>query len=387
MNCAHHKRNSGFTLLEMMVAMALGLIVLGSAVQMFMAGMKTSTLVSNRSDMQQDLRAAVDLISKDISMAGSGLPQGGLQLPNGAGATASKIACSQTPTCYLSNTKYANGPVGTAPVVTLNNYMFGIIPGSANGMEAGGPGTIAATSSTPDSITSIYVDYAPQFNLYTAAFQNATGTVVTINQPAVLPSGGLLPATDAGTGIKVGDLMLVTVPGKGSAVGEVTTVAPLNTTGATITFANLDALNINQTGAATGNMANIVPLPAPPAPLPVAQPTVTVQRLLVISYFVEVPATGAPRLMRQVNGNPAQPVADNIIDMQFSYDLCDTGYTVATCATVTDPIAAAQSPTQIHKVNVQLMGQSLVNTGKSSQSMQLSTAVSARNLTFKNRYQ
>ena len=385
MTFAKNKRSSGFTLLESMVAAALGIIVLGTAVQLFLAGMKTSTLVSNRSDMQQDLRAAVDLISKDISMAGSGLPQGGLQLPTGPGATLSKIGCSQT-TCYLMNSKYANGPVGTAPVVTLNNYMFGIVPGSVNGMEAGGPTTIAATSSTPDSITTIYVDYAPQFNLYTAAFQNPLGTVITINQPAVLPTGGLLPATDPGTGIKVGDLLLVTTS-KGTAVGEVTIVAPLNTTGATITMANSDALNINQTGATTGNMANIVPLPAPPAPLPAAQPSVSVQRLLVISYFIEVPTSGAPRLMRQVNGNPAQPVADNIIAMQFSYDLCDTGYTVSTCATVPDPIAAAQSPTQIHKVNVRLMGQSLVNTGKSSQSMQLSTAVSARNLTFKNRYQ
>ncbi len=386
MNWAQQKRNSGFTLLEMMVAMALGLIVLGAAVQMFMAGMKTSTLVSNRSDMQQDLRAAVDLIDKDISMAGAGLPSGGLQLPTGAGATASKVACSQTPTCYLSNSKYANGPVGSAPVVTLNNYMFGIIPGSANGMEAGGPGTIAATSSTADSITTIYVDFAPQFNLYTGTFLNPQGTQLTIAQPAVLPTGGLLAATDPGTGIKIGDLLLVTTS-KGSAVGEVTAVAPLNVTGATITFANLDALNINQSGAATGNIANIVPLPAPPAAPPAVPPTVTVQRLLAISYFIEVPTNGAPRLMRQVNGNPAQPVADNIIDMQFSYDLCDTGYAVATCATVPDPIAAAQSPTQIHKVNVLLMGQSLNNTGKSSQSMQLSTAVSARNLTFKNRYQ
>jgi len=387
MNCARYKRNSGFSLLELMVAMALGLIILGAATQMFTAGMKTSTLVSNRSNMQQDLRAALDLVAKDVSMAGAGLPPGGLQLPTGAGSSISKVACSQTPTCYLSNSKYANGIVGSAPAVTLSNYMFGVIPGASNGMESGGPGTIAATGSTPDSITTIYVDFAPQFNLYSATFLNPQGTQMTLAQPAVLPPGGLLPATDAGTGIKVGDLFLVTVPGKGSAVGEVTTVVPLNVTGATITFANLDALNINQTGAALGNMAQIVPLPAPPAPLPAVQPTVTAQRLLVISYFVEVPTMGAPRLMRQVNGNPAQPVADNIVDMQFSYDLCDTGYTVATCATIPDPIAAAQSPTQIHKVNIQLMGESLTNTGKSSQSMQLSTAVSTRNLTFKNRYQ
>jgi hypothetical protein len=169
-------------------------------------------------------------------------------------------------------------------------------------------------------------------------------------------------------------------------VGEVSVVSPLNTTGATITLSNLDPLNMNQTAAATGNVKNIVPLPAPPLPLPAVQPTVTVQRLLVITYFIEVPATGAPRLMRQVNGNTAQPVADNIIDMQFTYDLCDSGYTVSTCATTPNPIAASQSPIQIHKVNISLMGQSLVTNGKNSQSMLLSTAVSARNMTFKDRY-
>jgi hypothetical protein len=90
--------------------------------------------------------------------------------------------------------------------------------------------------------------------------------------------------------------------------------------------------------------------------------------------------------MRQVNGNPPQPVADNIVDLQFSYDLCDTGNTGGTCATTADPLAINQSPTQIHKVNISLMGQSLVTNGKDSQSMLLSSAVSTRNLTFKDRY-
>ena len=386
MNYATEQRDRGFSLLELMVAVALGLMLLGAATQLFKAGLNTSSVISNRTEMQQNLRAAVDLISKDVSMAGAGLPAGGLQLPTGAGATASRIGCSQTPTCYLTNSKYANGTVGAAPAVTLANYMFGIIPGSANGMESGGPTTIAATGSTPDAMTSVYVDFAPQFNLFIAQFLNPNGTQLTLTAPSPMPAT-LLPATDPGTGIKVGDLLLITTS-KGSAVGEVSVVTPLNVTGATITFTNLDPLNINQTGAAIGNIANIVPLPAPPVPVvpPATLPLVTVQRLQVISYFIEVPSVGLPRLMRQVNGNTAQPVADNIIDMQFSYDLCDTGYAVTTCATTQDPIAAAQSPIQIHKVNIQLMGQSLVSNGKTWQSMQLSSAVSTRNLTFRDRY-
>jgi hypothetical protein len=373
-------------MLELLVAMALGLLLLGAAAQLFKAGMTTSTLVSNRSEMQQELRSAIDLIAKDISMAGAGLPSGGIQLPTGAGATPSIVACSQTPTCYLNTNTYANGTVGTAPAVTISNYMYGILPGSNNGMEKGGPSNVAATGKVPDSLTTAYIDFGPQFNVFSAAFQNANGTVLTLTAPTPMPTG-VNTATDSGTGIKVGDLLMVTTS-LGTAVGEVSIVTPLNTTGATITFSNLDPLNINQTGATTGNMKKIVPLPAPPLPVvpPATQPSVTVQRLLVVTYFIEVPTNGTPRLMRQVNGNPAQPVADNIIDMQFTYDLCDSGYTVAACATTPDPIAVYQSPIQIHKVNISLMGQSLVNNGKNSQSMLLSTAVSARNLTFKDRY-
>jgi prepilin-type N-terminal cleavage/methylation domain-containing protein len=378
------KRTRGFSLIELVVAMALGLVLLGAASQLFKAGMTTSSLVSNRTEVQQNVRAAMDLISKDVSMAGAGLPPGGMQLPTNAGSTLSRIGCDQTGKCYISNNKYANGTVGSAPATTISNYMFGVIPGPGNGMELGGPTTIAATGSIPDSITSIYVDYAPQYSLFTGTFADNTGTQLILAAPSPMPAT-VLPATDAGTGIKVGDLMLVTTS-KGSAIGEVTTVSPFNVTGATLTFANLDALNVNQSGAASSNMKSIV-VPGSFPPLGNPLPAVTAQRVLAITYFVEVPAVGSPRLMRQVNGNPPQPVADNIIDMQFTYDLCDTGNTGGTCATTTDPLAVNQSPTQIHKVNIQLMAQSLVGNGKNWQSMQLSSAVSTRNLTFKDRYQ
>ncbi len=390
MNDTHKQRTTGFSLLELLVAMSLGLLMLGAATQLFKSAMTTTSLVSNRTEMQQNVRAALDLVSKDVSMAGAGLPTGGLQLPTGLGSTASKIGCNQVGQCYLNNKNYANGTVGTAPTVTVANYMYGIIPGSGNGMEAVGTtsvaGSVAAMNGapSPDSITVNYVDFAPQFNLFHGTFANATGTGVTLTPPIPMPTT-LLPATDSGTGIKVGDLLLVTTS-RGSAVGEVTVVTPYLTTGATVTFANLDVLNMNQSGATSGNMASIVPAGSFTLPWVVAAPAVTVQRLLVITYFIEVPPTGTPRLMRQVNGNTAQPVADNILDMQLSYDLCDTGNLGGTCATTVDPIAVFQAPTQIHKVNIQIMGQSLLASGTDWQNMQLSSAVSTRNLTFKDRY-
>jgi hypothetical protein len=172
----------------------------------------------------------------------------------------------------------------------------------------------------------------------------------------------------------------------GTAVGEVSAVSPLATTGATVTFTNGDPLNINQTGA-TNNMKQIVPPGSPIAPGPIPQP-ITVVRLLVVTYYVEVPAIAGttPRLMRQVNGNAPQPVADNIIDMQFSYDMCDPANAVA-CAAIRDPLAVNLSPGSIHKVNIQLMTQSLASNSRNTQNMQLSTSVSARNLNYRNTYQ
>src|SRR5213083_441199 len=121
----------GFTLLELMVAVALGLIVLAATTQLFKSGMDATILVSQQSEMQQNVRSTLNLIAKDVSMAGSGLPSGGLSLPFGAGATASFFAVDPSK-AWLANNTYPTGIVGGAPVT---NFMYGIIPGAGNGME------------------------------------------------------------------------------------------------------------------------------------------------------------------------------------------------------------------------------------------------------------
>jgi len=52
------KRESGFSLLEMTVAMALGTLVLGAAVQLYSQGVAATWTVTQRAEMQQDFRAA-----------------------------------------------------------------------------------------------------------------------------------------------------------------------------------------------------------------------------------------------------------------------------------------------------------------------------------------
>ncbi len=112
-------------------------------------------------------------------------------------------------------------------------------------------------------------------------------------------------------------------------------------------------------------------------------------RIWAVTYFLEVPAASTgqpPRLMRQVNGQTPQPVADNIINLKITYDMCD-GTNGPNCSNVPNALTAPFSPTQIHKVNIQVMAQTLTSYGNKSRSTVLATSVSTRSLSFKDRYQ
>jgi prepilin-type N-terminal cleavage/methylation domain-containing protein len=364
-------KQRGFSLMEMMIGMAIGVVILGAAASLFKTGTDATSFVQQRGDMEEDTRAALNLIAKDASMAGSGLPSGGLTLPYGGASTGvSHFAVDQTGKSWLNNNNYISG---TVEGVVLNNYMYGIIPGAGNGMEKGGPATIPATGTAADEATFIYVDYSFPLNQYTFTV-NANGIEIdNVAPPVGAPAG--FPAIQSPTGLVLGDLLLVSQNGN-YAVVEITGINP---GGTIITFAAGDALNMNQPGAASGNLKYLQQNGG--------GNTAIAYRIYAVTYFMEVPATFGelPRLMRQVNGQTPVPVADNIIAMNFTYDLC-TATPVTGCAGQENPIAAGYSPNQIEKVNILLEGQSPTSYGNKSRSTALSTSVSTRNLTFKNRY-
>jgi prepilin-type N-terminal cleavage/methylation domain-containing protein len=351
-------RQAGFTLIELLVAIGLGLLVVAAATQLFKVGIDASAVISQRAEMQQNIRVAVNMITKDVSMAGAGLPTGGLQLPSGNGSTLSFYARDQAgPGCYLTTCTYPNG-----------NYMYGVVPGALDGVKGGG--LVPATNRSADSITVAYVDYSFPLNQYVVTFPDTTGNSINLALPSPAPVPALPAVNDPAVGMKVGDLVLLS-NNKGTAVGEVTSMSS-----SSLTFAGLDALNMNQSGAQVGNIAYI------------ATGTNTVAyRLLSVSYFLEVPTNGQlPRLMRQVSGHTAVPVADNIIDLQFSYDLYNE-QSGANSVNQKDPLAVAGlTPNEIRKVNVWVMAQSMRPAGNKSQNMELVTSVSTRNLAFRDRY-
>jgi prepilin-type N-terminal cleavage/methylation domain-containing protein len=376
------RRQHGFSLIELLISMAVGLIVIVAASSLFKTGVDTTFLLTQRAETQQSLRAGMEMMVKDISQAGAGLPTGGLQLPSGGAL--SNLGCNQVGYCYLTGFNY--------PTVPTRNYMYGIIPGWNNGVEKS-VAIANAPGARNDSITSVYCDYNYPLFEYTITFASATQITLAPN-PIYVPAP---PPINGIGGINTGDLILLVVtappaPGNGTnlvqtgaAVGEVTSVPDA----ATIDFAAGDPLNMNQSGAGIGN--NIATAAAAAAAAG-ANANITACRLFAVTYFIEVPAAGGavqtPRLMRQVNGLAAVPVADNILNLQFTYDVIQVGGGVdANQANPLGVVPTAESPALIQKINIVLMGESLTQSGNKSQNMYLATSVSARNQSFRNFYQ
>ncbi len=366
-----HNPKNGFTLLELMVSMAIGLIVMAAMASLFKTGLNSTMLVTQRAETQQNMRAAVDLMAKDISLAGSGLPSGGIQLPLGGGATTAKFGCDQGGTCHVPSFNYPAG-----------NYMYGIIPGYKNGVEASAVIPAAPAPAINDSVTVIYCDYNFPLFEYNVTFPlGPDGTLINLSVNAAFAANPP-PAPNAAGGIKQGDLILINGINGVTAVGEATNVGPTS-----ITFANSDPLNMNWSGPTHTNNVYAVSGGAGYAYPPAAGTTQgTAYRLYVVTYYLTVPAAGqTPRLMRQVNGLTPTPVADDIINLQFAFDTYNST-TNALDANQPNPIGVGESPNLIQKTNLVVMGQSIINDGNKSQNMYLATDVSARNMAFKDSY-
>ncbi len=63
-------RSSGFTLVELMIAMTLGLLVIASAITVFSGSRKSIDLNSALTDLQDSARFGMDTITRDIRMSG-----------------------------------------------------------------------------------------------------------------------------------------------------------------------------------------------------------------------------------------------------------------------------------------------------------------------------
>jgi len=363
-------------MLELLISMSLGMIVVAAAVKLFSSGLGAMNIVQQRAEMQQDVRASQDMLVKDITLAGAGI-QTGAGLPAGT-PTNPQYGCDQTPKCYL-------GSANNAAIAYPGNYLYPIQPGYQKGI------TLNGNQGATDIITVAYTDASFYLNCYNVTFNNANGTSVNFTTPpAPLPgcTGLTVPAADdPQVGLAAGDLVLFTNTAGGVAIAEVS-----NATGAaspyTVTFNTGDPLKLNQTTATSGSLKQLAGNAA----------AANAVRLYVITYYLDVlpdptgASSGTPRLMRQVSGHTPVPMAENVSNLQFTYDTYDSSGNLEVGL---GDAGASQgvSPLEIRKVNIaHLTLRSAVKGDAGFQSVgyqgfDLQTSISARNLSFSNRYQ
>jgi prepilin-type N-terminal cleavage/methylation domain-containing protein len=390
------KRESGFSLVEMMASVALGAIVLSAAVQMYTKGLSATWMVTQRAEMQEDFRAASNMMTKDLSLAGAGLGNGAaIALPSGS---TPQYGCDQTHTCYI------NGVAGLYPLNGGVPYMYGLIPGYNKGP------ILNVTQGATDVVTVIYTDSSFYLNCFTP--QVTSKGVVTFSQPVSPNTWGTegclpypvtfpQPVNDPAAGLTAGDVVMMTL-NSSTIVAEVTGAVSTSGSGATMTysvpFADNDPLKLNQTGAGTG--LNSVPLNAVGASSAAPCGSQGPCRLLIVTYYIDN-TVSPPRLMRQVSGHSPMPVVENVAWMKFSYDMFNdsTDAPATGCANPGSAAPACTSgssvgllPNQITKINILNMAINSTQMGSQFglnygyQRMDLQTSVCARNLTYNNNY-
>jgi hypothetical protein len=380
-----------------MISLALGMIVVGAAAKVFSQGMNATFVVSQRAEMQQDLRATNDLLTKDISLAGAGLPAGtGIAL-----ASVARPIYGFAPSCAAKNNCVPGGgiayPCSSALTLPCLPTLYGLIPGFRLGIKPPG------SPNNSDVVTITYTDTVFALPCYTVT--GITPTTATLQAPAAPPPAScvLTPPLVApqaidnpAVGLTPGDVLLFQGSAGGNAataVAEVTNVVNNGGGQFVITFAAGDTLNLNQPGSpADLSQLAVVPPAKPPA-------TTTATRILVTTYYLWMlpdplgVGAGTPTLMRQVNGQTPVPVAENVVNLQFTYDTYDATGNLLN-ATGDGGYSLGISFNLIRKINIvhlttrsQLAGaRSGLMATSGYQTFDTQTSISARNLSYQNRY-
>ncbi len=373
----NYKTDRGFSLLELLIAIAVSLIVLGAALMAFKKATDVTTVAVNRAEMQANARVAINSIARDLAEAGAGgFPYGGIGLPNGATPFFARDTAGNN---YLNNNTYAQ------------DVLYAVTPAFNAGPTI--------DSITTDGITLVYVDQS----LFSAPCSNWSTTFVSVNPSGsqITVPGTLCPAlNDPVYGLNDGDMVIVTAGTTGqSAVGEITNLPASDK----IDFAASDVLGMNVPSASSGNIASLAN-PGPPAG---SYPPIQIARILMVSYFIQAldangnaipllgPGVVAPnavdyRLMRMVNSHPPVPVAEHIVNLKFSYDLMSTAG-AETSANPSAVVAGVPVFANIRNVYISVTSRSPhplgANVGGNGYTYStMFTNVSPRNLSFKNRY-
>ena len=270
----HRHSEAGFSLIEVMSALIILAIAMTAVFATFISQQKSFTVQNRVAEMQQNLRQVVEYVSRDIRLAGYGIPDN-VTIPNNiisAGVTSIRSLYA------IDNT--------TGPDQIFILYLFD--------MDANQPPTTDNASGVPANAGSITV-------------QSTAGFLTTGRELVLITDG---------------------------------TTADLYETfaaaGTTLTFGGGYSYNAGHSKS-----------------YPAGSPPVSVAKARFVRYYIDSTTDPAhPTLMvDRMGGAAAQPVADDIEDLQLTYGL-DTGGDGIVDTWTSSPA----TPSQIRQVRLQLLG-------------------------------
>ena len=378
------KKKSGFTLVELIVGLAITLIVLAAAVLMFRDSTKAHSKVTQAADMSDNLRAGLNLIVQDLIQTGTGIPIGGISIPNSVNASGCNISKPvNRPPASLKLT--FQGP--NSANAGCNVILPAIEPGPDLGPTVTSPD--GASGPKTDIITVMYADN-------TLALDQKPITGPTCPKGSIAPDGsaitfdpapGCVTIGAAGIPVNAGDLLMIYNANNPNGVLQtVTSVA-----GQTLSFDAGDAFDLNgrATKETSGTILTLQNLTAG-KPNGVYPPT-SCTRIWMITYYLDATTDPKhPMLMRAVNFNTPQPVAETVENLQFSYNFADgtTPAPVSQPGVPTVPLPTGDNENQIRSVNVNLGARSATaaaSTGKYVRT-NMATQVALRSMAYFNTY-
>ncbi len=356
------KQEKGFSLIELLVAMAILLVVISVATTAIIQAQHVSEAIALEANVQENLRAAMHFLVRDLTQAGEGIPAAGISVPTTA-AGVSAIARPGTPAASIFQD-------ASAPPVT-----YAVLPPVIPGFGLGSPVTtqnpatkaILTGGFNTDIVTVLYQDN-------TLASSAGAPPPLLVAAPVVEPApalpvcAGAMPASGASVTL---DPACFTMPGQPTplAVGNLIMFHNINGTaleyitnivGPTIFFAAGDPAGLNATGKPNGTVTN----------LNVGVTPTTISRVWMVTYYLDVVTNPAkPQLIRQVNypnypaaapANPPQAIGEVIENLSFSYDIVNSQDAIGTYGAAGSgdaPTAIApDKPFAFRAVNVYLGG-------------------------------
>jgi len=417
-------REDGFTLLEMMVATALVLVIMGAALQTFTQSLQVNDAAQQLADANQNLRAGTNQLIRDLMMAGRVIGSEGIAMATGPGTITYARPGPPPPAPALNFALFTDPDNPTDPTLQLpsvvSGYQLGpVIKGSATDIV-----TIMMVDEFMPVISTPAVD--PSNPKETEGTIDPQGRFVTLGPNSLWIKGD--PNGDDTPKIQVGDLVLF----KGQSGNAILTVTDVVTTTGVVKFdanSTEDFYHFNQPNPTTqvanagrplASLKQVVPITVPVTPnvtLTMAQPPacaagvdmtptsiwcapVTLFKVLMITYYVDN-KNNTPRLMRMVNHCPGsnpncdafspQALAGVVEDLDLTYDIED-GVTnpieIPSFPWPSPPATPVYNAGQIRKANVHI-GVRSEQISKPSQDYvrnHITTSVEVRSLASGDRY-